>query len=412
MTTKDIDESSPFLDESPPVAIVGSFATILVLLFVVGLIALFVVHVPETVNASFRLEALRGADPIRTLHPGVVSELRVAEAQVVANGDVLFVVSSEVAGDRESERQTVGMRLAGGHERIGNERLRYENQARADEQEQKRLEQRLAAFDRQVVLKEQQLKLTRDVAERHTREFEAGLISWLDANRPKLQVDELAGEVEKLRADIIDARGALDRLAYEIASRRAAFTETERAVREDLNAFQVRRDALDRDALRARGALSIAAPCAGTVVTLHVRQRGAVVDENAMLAEIVCADEPLRAELVLPERGMALARVGQAVKLLYDAFPYERYGVQYGTLSWISPASTASAQGATFRAFVDLGSGSVDAQGRRQAVLPGMRGRAAVIVGRRSLASYAIEPLRQLRESMVTRPPAPGKATQ
>jgi hypothetical protein len=33
-----------------------------------------------------------------------------------------------------------------------------------------------------------------------------------------------------------------------------------------------------------------------------------------------------------------------------------------------------------------------------------MTGRAAVIVGRRSLASYAIEPLRQLRESLAVEP--------
>jgi len=37
-----------------------------------------------------------------------------------------------------------------------------------------------------------------------------------------------------------------------------------------------------------------------------------------------------------------------------------------------------------------------------RAVLPGMTGRAAVIVGRRSLASYAVEPVRRLRESMAT----------
>jgi hypothetical protein len=43
-------------------------------------------------------------------------------------------------------------------------------------------------------------------------------------------------------------------------------------------------------------------------------------------------------------------------------------------------------------------------QGRRRPVLPGMTGRAAVIVGRRSLASYAIEPLRQIRESLASGP--------
>jgi hypothetical protein len=34
-----------------------------------------------------------------------------------------------------------------------------------------------------------------------------------------------------------------------------------------------------------------------------------------------------------------------------------------------------------------------------------MTGRAAIIVGRRSLASYALEPLRQLRESLAAGPP-------
>jgi multidrug efflux pump subunit AcrA (membrane-fusion protein) len=113
----------------------------------------------------------------------------------------------------------------------------------------------------------------------------------------------------------------------------------------------------------------------------------------------------LQAELRLPERGLALVRVGQPVKLLYDAFPYERYGVQYGTLRWLSPASTAGANGAAFRAFADLGADSVGVEGRPRSVLPGMTGRAAIVVGRRSLASYAIEPVRQLRESLSAGPP-------
>ena len=50
-------------------------------------------------------------------------------------------------------------------------------------------------------------------------------------------------------------------------------------------------------------------------------------------------------------------------------------------------------------------------QGQRAAVLPGMTGRAAIVVGRRSLASYAIEPLRQMREVAVAGlRPRPGPA--
>jgi hypothetical protein len=40
-----------------------------------------------------------------------------------------------------------------------------------------------------------------------------------------------------------------------------------------------------------------------------------------------------------------------------------------------------------------------------------MTGRAAVVVGRRSLASYALEPLRQMRESLSAGPIAAENAT-
>jgi membrane fusion protein len=402
----------PFLDQAPPPWAARGLAVLLLLLFAVGIGTLFAVEVPETVSASFVLEPLRGADPIRALHPGIVSAVNAAEAVEVAEGDVLFVLASEQVGDRMSERQTVDARLSGGRSRMENERVKFENQQRADDQEQRRLEQRLAALARQVELKNQQLALTEDIAARRRREYEQGVVSWLDANRPRLEVDQLAGELEQLRIDIVDARNALARLTFEMASQRAAFTETERTIAEDLATLHARKAVLDRDVLRDGNALSIQAPCAGTVVTLHVRQAGAVVDETDLLAEIVCAGEPLQAELMLPERGLAQARVGQAVKLMYDAFPYQRYGVQFGTLRWLSPASTAAAGGATFRAFADLGSQSVGVQGAKRSLLPGMTGRAAVVVGRRSLASYALEPLRQLRESFSVGPPADSGAAQ
>jgi len=402
MTTASRRESPPFLDSAPPPWTVRALAVVLLLLFVGGLVAIFAVEVPETVSASFALEPVRGADPIRALHRGIVSAVRVGEAQTVAAGDVLFVLASEQVGDRMSERQNVSARLSGGRGRLGNERAKYESQRQADEQEQRRLEQKLATLDRQAQLKTGQLALVKEVADRRRREYEAGVVSWLDANRPKLDVDQLEGEVEQLRAESADAKNSLSRLTFEMASRRAAFAETDRGIREELTSFQARKDVLERDPLRDGNAMAVPAPCAGTVVKLHARQAGTVVDENDLLAEMVCAGEPLQAELLLPERGLALVRLGQPVKLLYDAFPYERYGVQYGTLRWLSPASTAGPRGAAFRAFADLGAESVGVEGQRRAVLPGMTGRAAIIVGRRSLASYAIEPVRRLRETMAT----------
>jgi membrane fusion protein len=404
MTTAPATEPPPFLQESPPPWAARALSTILIALFVVGLVALFVVRVPETVQASFVLAPVRDADPIRALHPGIVSHVNVVEAQVVSQGEVLFVLASESVGDRMSERRTIDARLAGGTDRRANERLKFENQQRADEQERQRLEQRLAALQRQVEVKQRELTLIEDIAARRAREFDQGVLSAMDASRAKLEVEKLAGELEVIRAAIVDSRNTMARIAFEMASRTAAFTETERAIGEELTTFKARKSVLDQDYLREGNALSIEAPCAGTVLTLSVRRPGTVVDEGDRLAELVCSGQPLQAELQLPERGMALVRVGQTVKLLYDAFPYERYGVQFGTLRWLSPASSAGPRGPSFRGFAELGAETVGVRGIPQAVLPGMTGRAAVIVGQRTLVSYALEPLRQMRESLSVGP--------
>jgi len=404
MGTRDVDPTAPFLDSSPPSWALRSLATILIALFAIAVVAMFVVHVPETIWATFVVRPVRGTDPVRMLHDGTVDKVNVEDAQQVAAGAVLFVVASEPVGDRMAERQTLDARLSGGRSRLVNEGQRYENQARADEQERARLEQRLASLEKQLALQEQQLATAQDIATRTRNNFESGLGSMVDAAEKKLDADRLAVGLEQMRSDAADTRNALRRLTFEMASRRAAFAEVQRGIGEDMSAFRARKGMLDQDREREGNAIRVVMPCAGTIVKLHVRSSGTVVHDGDLLAEIVCSGERLEAELMLPERGLALVRLGQAVKLLYDAFPYERYGVQYGTLRWLSPMSTTDSRGAVFRALADINSVTVGVQGLRRPILPGMAGRAAVIVGRRSLASYAIEPLRQLRESLAAEP--------
>jgi len=234
----------PFMQDSPPLWAARALSTVLLALFVVAIVALFVVRVPETVIASFILTPVRDADPIKALHPGIVSQVNVVEAQVVREHDLLFVVASELVGDRMSERRTVDARLAGGNNRQANEKVKYENQQRADEQERQRLEQRLVALQRQADVKQRELSLTEDISSRRTREFDQGVLSAVDANRAKLEVEKLAGELEVIRAAMVDARNAMARITFEMASRTAAYAETERAIGEELTTYKARKGVL------------------------------------------------------------------------------------------------------------------------------------------------------------------------
>ena len=126
-----------------------------------------------------------------------------------------------------------------------------------------------------------------------------------------------------------------------------------------------------------------------------------------MLGEVACRGEKLQGELVVPEAGVPLVQPGQGVKLRFDAFPYQRYGVRFGTVRWLGPAGSEAGAGenSSFRAFVELRDSAVRVRGSMRPLMPGMSGQADIVVGRRSLASYAFEPLRALKESFAEAPP-------
>jgi len=388
----------PFLRHAPPAWVARSLAWVLLATFAAGGLMLVLVQVPETVAAPFVLVSEHGADPVRTLHDGIVTSVRVADAQLVESGAILFAISSELVGDRTAERTALGASLAGGERRLANEGQKYENGRHADDQERGRLQQRLDTLATQTALKEHEIEIAREIARRQQRSHEEGLTSWIEASKPRLDVDRLAVELEQVRADAVETRAALARLRFEMGSRRAAFDEIARSVREELERARTRKGMLDGEAAREGNAATIAAPCTGTIVKLVVKNAGTVVRSSDVLAEIACREGRLQAELMVPQRGLALLRAGQLVKLRYDAFPYQRFGVRHATLHWISPTASLPSPDGAFRAIARLDAPRVG--GQPLAVLPGMAGQASIVVGRRTLASYAIEPLRTIREAV------------
>jgi multidrug efflux pump subunit AcrA (membrane-fusion protein) len=150
----------------------------------------------------------------------------------------------------------------------------------------------------------------------------------------------------------------------------------------------------------------IRAHCAGTILHLKVNGAGAVVTEGEILGELGCKGDRLQGELELPEAGVPLVRVGQNVKLRLDAFPYQRFGVRFGTVHWLGPTGESGPAPGTFRALVELADDSIRVRGQMRPLLPGMKGQADIVTGKRSLVSYALEPVRALRENF-REPPAP-----
>lgn len=395
----------PFLETAPPPWAARALAWVLLSLFAVGGLALFLVQVPETVVAPFALVPEHGADAVRTLHDGVITGVHVSDAELVERGAVLFTVGSEPAGDRAAEGTALASSLVGGQQRIENERTKHENQRRADEQEFERLRQHVEAMRSAAALKERQLQTGREIAARQQRSHDEGLTSWVEASRARLDADRLAVEFEAARAEAVETEVAMKRLRFEMAARDAASREIARSVHEELERAQARKRMLDGETSRTGNALTITAPCTGTVTRLLVTNVGVVVRGAEVLAEIACRGARLQAELRVPQRGLAHLRAGQLVKLRYQAFPYQRFGVRHATLRWISPMASESGSG-SFRALATLDEQRPRGDGPLRATRAGMAGEAAIVVGRRTLASYAVEPLRTITVTLSAERPA------
>jgi membrane fusion protein len=398
------DSITEFLDPEPPHWAVRGLGWLTIGIALAGAMVVSIVSVPDTVRGRFVLTPVGGADPVRARKEGIVTEVRIREGDPVAAGAPLVMVQSSSMTDRSGDQRAVEAQREAGEERLRLAASQYETRLRGDQAEERRLQARIESLSRMVASKRGRYALTRELADSALSGLRRGLFNRLEAARLDLEAATLAEEVEGTSGELHEARADLARLRHEAEARTLEYRQTRRSIEGELETARIRIDALGRD-LRDLGdtGLVLSAPCTGTVLRVQVQGPGTVVQEGDVLFEVACAGMRLRAEVEVPQSGLPLLRPGQAVKLRYDAFPYQRFGVRLGRVQWVGPAGESGGRDSTrFRAFLALSDDSIPVQGELRALQVGMGGQADVVVGRRTLLSLAIEPVRALQESMST----------
>jgi HlyD family type I secretion membrane fusion protein len=209
--------------------------------------------------------------------------------------------------------------------------------------------------------------------------------------------------LDGLESEQQDNATALAKLRHQMDAAIRDFAEQERSLQETMRKAEIRTTALRRELERTQGnEVTVTAACAGVVLRLAVKGTGAFVRTGDVLCEVASVKDRLQAELAVPPARIGRIHAEQRVKLLYDAFPYQRYGVKNGSVRWVSPASVGGADGPAFRVLVDADENTVHIDGQDRPFRAGMGGQAQVVVGRRSLLLYAFEPIRQLKENRST----------
>ena len=151
---------------------------------------------------------------------------------------------------------------------------------------------------------------------------------------------------------------------------------------------------------------TINSPVTGTVFQLPIQKPGAVVQASQMLAQIAPRDSPLilRAKITSKESG--LITTGLPVKLKFDAYPFQDYGVLPGRLTWISPDSktasktspVAEQQTNYYEIEVELERNYIQSRDREITLTPGQTATVEIVIKQRRLIDVFLEPFRSLQK--------------
>ena len=170
-------------------------------------------------------------------------------------------------------------------------------------------------------------------------------------------------------------------------------------------------------AQRRRALVELRAPQDGVVLELGQRSIGSVAKEAEPLVTLVPIGNRIEAEVDVDSADVARLRVGDEVRVKLDALPYQRHGLIAGTVRVITENSFQADKGARpagddkpdgqpsfFRARIALGNLQLRDVPKDFRLIPGMTSTAEMVVGKRTVISYLLDPVVRLFDEGLREP--------
>lgn len=331
-----------------------------------------------------------------------VIDIPVKEGQHVEKGDVVMVMSSEVSTQLGQTRQVIAENLAAQRERLQQDLLNLSKLHEVEmeglratvsslklQQEQLRLQ--LAHRNKQVALARLQLDKLKAMqregyaSNRQLEEQESTLLDnqarYQEYQRQLLDITQkIVQAQQQLHEKPLDDEKKRNDIERQLADNRQSMAENE-----------------------ARRFIELRAPKSGYVGMIMVKN-GQMVNAGQSAIAILPSDSELVARIMVNTQSIGFIQAGQRVVLRYKAFPYQKFGQQYGNVievsrTALSPQEVTTLTGKNnvqeqqYRVLVALDKQTIKAYSQDEPLKPGMALDADFIVDQRHLYEWVLEPL-------------------
>jgi membrane fusion protein len=332
--------------------------------------------------------------------PGVIRSLLVSEGQSVRAGDILARVDTDEGGPEGRPVGEIDSGLADTGEQLARDQLSYEGD-KAEAQRSELLASIRGLEEQGQRLRSQILHQVRLV------ELAKEAVEAVEAVRAKGYISR--DEYQRRVAEALRNEQQLDVLRGQLASNAADLAKTRSTLRADPAARGQRRSELlaainEATRVRLRAGASreyvIRASTGGTVTAVNLAV-GDRADPSTPLLTLVPNSAGMFIRAAAPSSAAGFIKAGQAVRVRYDAFPYERYGSFGGVVENVSRTVVMPGEGRdplkltdpAYRVSIAIDGAETSRAAAGRTLQPGMKARVSVPLERRSILSWFLPSL-------------------
>jgi len=361
---------------------------------------------------------------IQNLEGGILSEVLIAEGQIVEKGQVLLKIDDTRFASSFRETQLKYWELSArtarlqaeseGTELIIPEDLKLKSPDLANNEVALYRSRQLELSTTIRVLKQQEQQRRQELVERQARQkqlergFElsnkelqmseplvtAGVMSEVELLRLKRTVNDLDGDMEANRLAIPRIRSTLNEVRQKIDEQKIRF-KTEAAlqlneIRSELARTKETIFSLEDRVTRTQ----VRSPVKGTIKLLKINTVGGIIQPGMDLIEIVPVEDNLLVEARIRPADIAFLRPGQEAMIKLTAYDFSIYGGLPAKLERISADTITDEKDESFyliylrtdKNFIDSSKGQLN-------IIPGMTATVDILTGKKSVLDYLLKPI-------------------
>jgi len=401
------------------------------LFFVLAILWAIIGKVDIVVTAPGRLIASGHTKVIQPLNTGIVYKIYVTEGQSVKEGDVLVELKPDSA---LADEQRIAHELVN----LEQDKLRLEttlNWIKNNKSNASTISEQLGLLQRQLLLsqwqqhksqlntlKHEQIKYgaERDSIDQQVQKYDA-ILPILTQRSERLKVlsqkqylqEDQYLEIEQQRLTAYHDRqssqqrtqemmAAIDEVSEKIEQSKKAFNSQTLA---ELQQVTMQYQSLSQEKIKAiatRQAQTLISPVSGVIQQLVLHTEGGVVTPAQQLMVIVPNQHQLEVEAMVANLDIGFVKEDQDVEIKIDAFPFTKYGVINGVLTFLSNDAIADEQlGLIYKAHVDMQEMAIQVEDKQVMLSPGMTVAVEIKTGQRRLIEYFLAPLLRYKQESI-----------